>query len=131
MARTKKTRTICALPRFRRFSPTDFQPTETVRLTFDEYEVLRLHDLEHFTQEEAAEQMQVSRPTVTEMLNSAHQKIADAVTNGKQIVFEHGKCVVCKIGAECPIQAGTACAKRHRCGASCRCGQNPDLKILN
>ena len=83
MARTKKTRTICALPRFRRFSPTDFQPTETVRLTFDEYEVLRLHDLERFTQEEAAEQMQVSRPTVTEMLNSAHQKIADAVTNGK------------------------------------------------
>jgi len=125
MARTKKIRTICALPRFRRFSPMDSVATERVVLTYDEFEVLRLHDLEHFTQEETALQMQISRPTVTEMLNSAHQKLADALTNGKQIVFEHGKCVVCRIGAECASESVSTCAKRHRCGASCRCSKNP------
>ncbi len=122
MARTKKTRTICALPRFRRFSPVDSTATARVRLTFDEYEVLRLHDLEHFTQEETAIQMQISRPTVTEMLNSAHQKVADALTNGKTIIFEPGKCEVCPIGAACALKNG-GCPKLHRCGASCRCAQ--------
>ena len=123
MARTKKARTICAIPRFRRFSPTDSPSKATVRLTYDEFEVLRLHDLEHFTQEEAAKQMQVSRPTVTEMLTTAHAKIADALTNGKQIVLEHGGCVVCEIGRSCPEASGECCAKKHRCGASCRCGR--------
>ena len=126
MARTKKTRTICSMPRFRRFSPVDSPSRSTVRLTYDEFEVLRLHDLEHFTQEEAAKQMQISRPTVTEMLTVAHSKVADALVNGKQIVLEHGGCVICAIGADCPkIQSGEPCHKKHRCGASCRLGESP------
>ena len=122
MARIKKPRTICAVPRFRRFSPLDSPSRSTVRLTYDEFEVLRLHDLEHFTQEEAAKQMQVSRPTVTEMLTVAHGKIADALVNGKQIVLEHGGCEVCEIGLGCPKEKHECCAKKHRCGASCRFG---------
>ena len=128
MARTKKIRTICAPPRFRCFSTVDATATERVRLTYDEYEVLRLHDLEHFTQEETAIQMQISRPTVTEMLNAAHRKVADALVNGKQIVFEHGKCAVCKIGAECPMAQQGSCEKRRRCGGSCRCSKDCETK---
>ena len=120
MARIKKIRTICAAPRFRWFSPADLTAAETVRLTYDEYEVLRLHDLEHLTQEAVARQMQVSRPTVTEMLASAHQKVADALTNGKQIVFMHSGCTVCEIGKNCPKATEKGCPQKHRCGASCR-----------
>ena len=38
---------------------------DTVILTLDEYEAIRLLDYEHHTQEEAAVQMRVSRPTLT------------------------------------------------------------------
>ena len=126
MARTKKLRTICAAPRFCRFSPTDSDHPETVWLTFDEYEVLRLHDLEHFTHASVARQMQVSRPTVSEMLSRAHEKIADALTNGKQIALKNGGCMICKIGMNCPKASEENCSKKHRCGAFCRYGTPPE-----
>ncbi len=121
MGRTKKTRTICATPRFCRFSPADSDNREVVRLNYDEYEVLRLHDLEHLTQEEVARQMQVSRPTVTEILTSAHEKLADVLVHGKQLHLEKGGCEVCKIGSNCPKATEKCCSRRHRCGAACRC----------
>lgn len=122
MARTKKTRTICSPPCFCRFSPTDLMPHETLILTFDEFEVLRLHDLEHMTQEEVARQMRVSRPTVTEILMTAHEKLASALFYGKQIVLERGECEICEIGVHCPKASDGTCSKRHRCGAACRSG---------
>ena len=120
MARTKKPRTICAKPMFCRFAPTDAAYRDSVCLTFDEYEVLRLHDLEHLTQETAAKQMQVSRPTVTEMLISAHEKLADALVTGKQILLIQAGCEVCAIGRACPKAESGECEKRRACGASCR-----------
>lgn len=120
MARIKKTRTICAEPKFCRFSPVGLTSQETVQLTYDEYEVLRLHDLEHMTQQAVARQMQVSRTTVTETLTSAHQKIADALTNGKLLVLVHGGCEVCEIGKNCKQASEGNCSKKHRCCASCR-----------
>lgn len=120
MARTKKTRTICQKPKFRRFFSADSGGRETVRLTFDEYEVLRLHDLEHLTQEGAAKQMQVSRTTVTEILMTAREKLADVLVNGKQLVIESGGCEVCEIGSCCPKAIDGCCEKKYACGASCR-----------
>ncbi len=120
MARTKKPRTICSKPRFRRFFSADSNVKDVVRLSFDEYEVLRLHDLEHLTQEEAAKQMQVSRPTVTEILMIAREKLADVLVNGKQLVLESGGCEVCEIGVCCPKEIGGECKKKHACGATCR-----------
>ena len=120
MARTKKTRTICQKPQFRRFFSADSGSREIVRLTFDEYEVLRLHDLEHLTQEDAARQMQVSRPTVTEILMTAREKLADVLVNGKQLVLESGGCEVCEIGSCCPKASNGCCEKKYACGASCR-----------
>ena len=122
MARTKKPRTICAKPTFCRFVPADASAQDSVCLAFDEYEVLRLHDLEHLTQEDAARQMQVSRPTVAEMLSSAHEKIADALVNGKQIRLVQQGCEVCAIGKACPKAESGDCDKHRACGASCRTG---------
>ena len=82
MARPKKERVICAMPRFLDFSPTTGKSGDTQVLCFDEYEVIRLHDLEHFPQEETARQMLISRPTVTELLASAHEKLARMLVEG-------------------------------------------------
>jgi len=120
MARPQKTRVICALPRHRCFAPTDVKHAETVVLTADEFEVLRLHDLEHLTQLEVASQMRIARTTVTSLLNSAHARLALAIVDGKKIVIEDGNCTVCEIGAACPKATGGGCSKQCRCRASCR-----------
>ena len=120
MARPKKARVICSSPRHMHFIPVDQQTVETVLLENDEYEVIRLHDLEHMTQTEVANQMLVSRPTVTLLLNAAHQKMADALVNGKALVIEGGNCEICEIGCACPKEKGDECPKKHRCAASCR-----------
>lgn len=120
MARPKKERVICSSPKHRHFCPIVESLSESVFLQTDEYEVLRLHDLEHLSQAEVAAQMLVSRPTVALLLASAHQKLADAIVNGKSLTVESCDCQVCEIGADCPTEKKAACQKRHRCAASCR-----------
>jgi len=57
----------------------------------DEMEALRLSDYEGYYQEECAEKMGVSRTTFSRLVNSAHQKIADALLHGKAIVMTKNK----------------------------------------
>lgn len=117
MARPKKQRRVCAEPVRCRFSPSE--PTaEIVTLTVDEYEVLRLIDLEHLTQEQCAAQMQVARTTVTGIYDTARQKLADMLVNGKALEIGGGDVTVCGHHGEC-------CGK---CGlGQCHCG-NPNCK---
>jgi len=63
---------------------------DDVVMTLDEFEALRLADLERLYQEGAAEQMQVSRPTFSRIIDSAHSKIADALVHGKALRIEGG-----------------------------------------
>ncbi len=56
----------------------------------DEVEAMRLKDLLGYPQEKAAAQMEVSQPTFHRLINTAHQKIADAVINGKALRIEGG-----------------------------------------
>jgi predicted DNA-binding protein (UPF0251 family) len=63
---------------------------EEVNLTIDEYEALRLADLEGLYHEEAAVKMNVSRQTFGNIINSAHRKIADSIINSKAIKIEGG-----------------------------------------
>ena len=130
MGRPKKERIICACPQFFRFSPTDAPSTGEITLTLDEYEVLRLHDFEHLKQAEVARQMTISRPTVTEILESAHYKLAQALVRGYRIVIDGGCVTVCPLGKTCPYVTGD-CPKKHRCGAGCRCGLYMDEKKQN
>lgn len=62
---------------------------------YDEYEVIRLLDYAALTQEQCAEKMNVSRSTVTRMYDTARQKMADALVNGKKIRIEGGDVIVC------------------------------------
>lgn len=63
---------------------------EEVVLTLDEFEALRLADLEGLYQEQAAARMNVSRPTFSRVLDAAHRKLADALVHGKAMRFEGG-----------------------------------------
>ena len=61
-----------------------------VVVTLDELEALRLADLEGRYQEQAAEQMKISRPTFARVVESARKKVADALINGKALRMEGG-----------------------------------------
>ena len=67
-------------------------------MTIDEFEAVRLADLEGMTHAQAAKLMKVSRPTFTRILALAHQKIADCLVNIKVIKIEGGCCCVKKAG---------------------------------
>jgi predicted DNA-binding protein (UPF0251 family) len=77
-----------------RFSPetTYFKPAgislrdlEESVLERDELEAIRLVDLKGIEQTRAAEQMNISQPTLSRLLTSAREKIAEALVNGKAI----------------------------------------------
>ena len=53
----------------------------------DELEALRLCDYEGLFQEQAGEQMGVSRGTVQRTLTSARKKVAQALSTGSAIIF--------------------------------------------
>jgi predicted DNA-binding protein (UPF0251 family) len=64
---------------------------EEVILTVDEFEAIRLADLEGLYQEEAAERMKVSRQTFGRIIESAHKKVAETLVKGKALRIEGGE----------------------------------------
>jgi hypothetical protein len=63
---------------------------ERVTLTLDEVEALRLADLNGLYQEQAAEQMKISRPTFSRIIEEARRKVAEALIHGKALCLEGG-----------------------------------------
>jgi predicted DNA-binding protein (UPF0251 family) len=63
---------------------------EVVQMSLEEMEALRLKNLEGLEQTQAAQKMNTSQSTFARILASAHQKIADALINGKAIRIEQG-----------------------------------------
>lgn len=110
MSRPPKWRNICSLPQVSRFGPLGSSPTGAITMTVDEYETIRLIDMEGFTQEKCAVQMQVARTTVQGIYARARRKIALSLVTGKTLVIEGGDYRICK-GNIC----GRGC-HRHRHG---------------
>ncbi|MFH1311320.1 MAG: DUF134 domain-containing protein [Nanoarchaeota archaeon] len=82
-----------------RFNPnvTYFKPRgiplaelEETILNVDEFEAVRLKDLEGLEQEQCAKKMNISQPTFHRLVLSARKKISDALVNGKAIKIEGG-----------------------------------------
>jgi len=63
---------------------------ESIELDIEEAEAIRLMDLKGLSQEEAAEEMGISRGTLWRELQEARRKIADALINGKAIQIKGG-----------------------------------------
>lgn len=98
MPRPRKWRKVCCLPDSSRFGPLDSPPeTENVvNMTVDEYETIRLIDLESLTQEECSERMNVARTTVQGIYNDARKKLAESLVNGKVLWIEGGEYRLCE-----------------------------------
>lgn len=67
---------------------------ESVILSLDEFEAMRLSYLEGLKQEEVADKMKIHRSTISRILASAHRKVTDALVNLKAIKIEGGCCKV-------------------------------------
>lgn len=92
MARPKCPRLIKNLPSVAYYKPRAIPISQLreITLLYDEYEAIRLADLEGLYQDDAAAKMEISRPTFGRIIDSAHKKIADALINGKAIKIEGG-----------------------------------------
>ena len=64
---------------------------KSITLLYDEYEAIRLLDYLDMNQEQAAEQMKVSRPTLTRIYEKARKSIAKAFVEGKMILIVGGE----------------------------------------
>ncbi len=87
MSRPCKQRRVRGRPNSKHFKPAGIPAKELqeIELTLDEFEAIRLIDFEKTPQEQASQKMQVSQPTLSRILQSARNKLADAIINGKSI----------------------------------------------
>ena len=92
MPRPVRCRKIERLPVYRSFSPDDVEADESVRMTVDEFEALRLLDDEGLNQEACASRMNIARTTVTAIYDSARKKVAEALVHGKRLLIAGGCC---------------------------------------
>lgn len=92
MPRPKKRRCINSWPGADYFKPrgVPLAELEISQLSMDEYEAMRLYDIENFDQAEAAVMMNISRPTFGRIIASAHKKVAEAMVHGKAIQIAGG-----------------------------------------
>ncbi len=87
---------------------------EEIVMTLDELESLRLADFQGLYQEQAAEQMKISRPTFARIVEAARKKVADALIHGKALRLEGGP--VIPVDGVAPKTGGRCCCGRGRHG---------------
>jgi predicted DNA-binding protein (UPF0251 family) len=121
MVRPLNCRKIGCQPESNYFKPRGIplSSLQEVVLTLDEFEAIRLADLEKLYQEEAAEKMEISRQTFGRIVDSAHRKVAEALVECKALRIEGGefsmaevtavrkfKCYDCQYSWELPYGTG-------------------------
>jgi predicted DNA-binding protein (UPF0251 family) len=96
MPRPKKCRAVDTLPGVSFFKPAGIplRFMEEVNLTVEEFESLRLCDLEGLDQAACAIRMSISRASVQRVLTQARRHVAEAITQGKALRIEGGNYVL-------------------------------------
>ena len=107
MPRPPRCRRICGAPQVDTFCPNGCENTKPILLTLDEYEVIRLVDLEQQTHEQCAAQMDISRSTVQEIYEVARRKIAACLVHGKPLHITGGNYRIC--GGQEAAHCGRCC----------------------
>ncbi len=86
---------------------------ETVTLTLDEFEAIRLADYQGLYHEQAAGIMGVSRQTFSRIVETARKKVADALVNGRVLGISGGEAAM-EPGADCPRRGKAGSEPCHR-----------------
>lgn len=110
------------MPGCGRFGPAEAGPCPPVEMGVDEYECIRLIDHVGLTQEECAARMQVARTTAQAMYNSARQKLAQCLVEGRELVIRGGNYDLCGGRNQ---SCGSRC-RHHSCAARCGEGESTD-----
>lgn len=92
MARPTKFRHVEFFPKDTYFIPLGKPKCEIqeIDLKVEELEAMRLKDIKKLNQEECAERMRVSRQTFQNIIDSAREKVAISLTEGKAIKIDGG-----------------------------------------
>ena len=94
MARPKRLRRLTFSPPAHSFHPANGEQCliqqELIIITMDEFEALRLADLECHSQEEAAKKMGISRATFGRIVESGRSKVAKALVYGHRLEITGG-----------------------------------------
>lgn len=98
MPRPPKRRRVCRLPENRLFGPKNSAGLtgDPVMMSIEEFETIRLIDLEGLNQEQCAESMNVARTTVQRMYIDARKKLAYSLVNGCMLRIEGGNYRLCE-----------------------------------
>jgi predicted DNA-binding protein (UPF0251 family) len=106
---------VCSLPQNNIYGPLNAISIEEsiIIMSIEEYETIRLIDLQGFMQEDAAVQMNIARTTVQRIYNDARKKLAESLVNGKVLKIEGGDYMLCN-GIESTCGCGGC--RRHRFG---------------
>lgn len=96
MPRPTKCRRVCHFPVNLEFMPTQDSNNEVpVILNIDEYEAIRLIDMEKLSQEQCSEFMQVARTTVQRIYENAREKLAIVLVEGRPLKIDGGDYWLC------------------------------------
>jgi len=92
MPRPFKCRRVLGMPKSDYLKPSGIPLSDLreIDLTIDEFEAIRLADLEGLYQEDAAKKMNISRQTFGNIIAEARKKVADAIVNGKALKIRGG-----------------------------------------
>jgi predicted DNA-binding protein (UPF0251 family) len=92
MPRPRKDRNVHEPPLFTEFKPLGIKNDvlDSISLSLDEFEAIRLADFVGMAHEEASEEMGVSRSTFSRLVDKSRQKVAEFILKGKRLRIEGG-----------------------------------------
>ncbi len=101
--RPRRDREIIGKPQSRIFAPVDcpFEENSPIILSLDEYEALRLADLEGMYHQQAAEEMNVSRQTFGRIIKEARRKMASHIIECRRLIIKGGDVVIKRMSWKC------------------------------
>jgi len=99
MSRPRRCRLIWSTPICQRFGPLGAEPSgKAIELGFDEFESIRLADVEGMDLEDVAKMMEVSRATAGRIVMAARSKMATAIVEGRELTIIGGNYVLAETG---------------------------------
>ncbi|MGD9898544.1 MAG: DUF134 domain-containing protein [Calditrichaceae bacterium] len=120
-------------PKYQYFKPAGIprKMLKSMILTLDEFEAIRLADYLGKEHRDAAQRMNISRPTFTRLIAKARQKVSKAIIDGMELVIEGGNIDFAQSLHRCDECGEELILARSQSLQNCpECGSQ-DIKSLN